>query len=137
MFRGILKRQGIAIEYVDDDASDAEWAARFRPNTKAVYTETLPNPLNQVVDILDAAPDMKLQVVGHIDSWGLRANNLELSLQRARSVRFYLVRQSKDPTSMAKRVKAIGRGEAEPLESNDTAVGRSKNRRVEFVIMSK
>ena len=93
--------------------------------------------LNQVVDILDAAPDMKLQVVGHTDSWGLRANNLELSLQRARSVRFYLVRQSKDPTSMAKRVKAIGRGEAEPLESNDTAVGRSKNRRVEFVIMSK
>lgn len=51
MFRGILKRQGIAFEYVADDASDAEWAARFRPNTKAVYTETLPNPLNQVVDI--------------------------------------------------------------------------------------
>jgi O-acetylhomoserine (thiol)-lyase len=51
MFRGILRRQGIAIEYVDDDATDQEWAARFRPNTKAVYTETLPNPLNQVVDI--------------------------------------------------------------------------------------
>lgn len=51
MFRGILKRQGIAFEYVDDDATDAEWASRFRPNTKAVYTETLPNPLNQVVDI--------------------------------------------------------------------------------------
>lgn len=51
MFRGILKRQGIDIEYVDDDASEEEWSARFRPNTKAVYTETLPNPLNQVVDI--------------------------------------------------------------------------------------
>ena len=51
MFRGVLKRQGIAFEYVDDDASEAEWAERFRPNTKAVYTETLPNPLNQVVDI--------------------------------------------------------------------------------------
>lgn len=50
MFRGILKRQGIAFEYVDDDATEDDWARRIRPNTKAVYTETLPNPLNQVVD---------------------------------------------------------------------------------------
>lgn len=51
MFRGILKRQGIDFEYVADDATDEEWLARIRPRTKAVYTETLPNPLNQVVDI--------------------------------------------------------------------------------------
>jgi O-acetylhomoserine (thiol)-lyase len=51
MFRGVLQRQGIEFEYVADDASDEEWAARFRPETKAVYTETLPNPLGQVVDI--------------------------------------------------------------------------------------
>lgn len=51
MFRGVLRRQGIEFEDVPDDASDAEWAARFRPNTKAVYTETLPNPLNRVTDV--------------------------------------------------------------------------------------
>ncbi|MFK3670377.1 O-acetylhomoserine aminocarboxypropyltransferase/cysteine synthase family protein [Leifsonia aquatica] len=51
MFRGVLARQGIEFEYVDDDASDEDWAAHVRPSTKAVYTETLPNPLNQVVDI--------------------------------------------------------------------------------------
>lgn len=51
MFRGVLKRHGIDFEYVPDDASDAEWESRFRPETKAVYTETLPNPLGQVVDI--------------------------------------------------------------------------------------
>lgn len=51
MFRGVLRRQGIEVEYVADDASDEQWAARIRPRTKAVYTETLPNPLNQVVDI--------------------------------------------------------------------------------------
>jgi outer membrane protein OmpA-like peptidoglycan-associated protein len=93
--------------------------------------------LNQVVDILDANADMKVQVVGYTDSWGLRADNLELSRQRARSVRFYLIRQSKDPTRMAKRVKSVGKGESEPIESNDTAVGRAKNRRVEFVIVNK
>jgi O-acetylhomoserine (thiol)-lyase len=51
MFRGVLARQGIEFEYVDDDASDGEWAARLRPATRAIYTETLPNPLNQVVDV--------------------------------------------------------------------------------------
>ena len=51
MFCGILKRQGIDIEYIDSDADDDEWRSRFRANTKAVYTETLPNPLNRVVDI--------------------------------------------------------------------------------------
>lgn len=51
MFRGVLSRQGIEVEYIDADATEAEWAERFRPTTRLVYTETLPNPLNQVVDI--------------------------------------------------------------------------------------
>ncbi|WP_027479466.1 O-acetylhomoserine aminocarboxypropyltransferase/cysteine synthase family protein [Gryllotalpicola ginsengisoli] len=51
MFRGTLRRQGLEAEYVDDDASDEEWAARIRPNTKAIYTESLPNPLGQVTDL--------------------------------------------------------------------------------------
>ncbi|GAB3799307.1 bifunctional o-acetylhomoserine/o-acetylserine sulfhydrylase [Humibacter antri] len=51
MFRGTLKRQGLDVEYVPDAAGDDEWASRFRPTTKAIYTETLPNPLNQVTDI--------------------------------------------------------------------------------------
>ena len=51
MFRGIFKRQGIEGEYVPDEASDEDWAARIRPNTKALYTESIPNPLGQVVDL--------------------------------------------------------------------------------------
>ena len=51
MFRGTLKRQGRDVEYVPDAATDEEWTSRFRATTKAVYTETLPNPLNQVTDI--------------------------------------------------------------------------------------
>jgi len=51
MFRGVLKRQGIEAEYVPDEATDEEWAARFRPNTKALYTESLTNPLGQVTDL--------------------------------------------------------------------------------------
>jgi O-acetylhomoserine (thiol)-lyase len=51
MFRGALRRQGLDIEYVPDDADEAEWASRVTRRTKAIYTETIPNPLNQVVDL--------------------------------------------------------------------------------------
>ncbi|WP_085371087.1 O-acetylhomoserine aminocarboxypropyltransferase/cysteine synthase family protein [Leifsonia sp. NCR5] len=51
MFRGALQRQGLDVEYVADDADEAEWASRITDRTKAVYTETIPNPLNQVVDL--------------------------------------------------------------------------------------
>ncbi|GAA1446898.1 O-acetylhomoserine aminocarboxypropyltransferase/cysteine synthase family protein [Leifsonia poae] len=51
MFRGALRRQGLEVEYVADDASEDEWASRVTARTKAIYTETIPNPLNQVVDL--------------------------------------------------------------------------------------
>ncbi|MFF1573114.1 O-acetylhomoserine aminocarboxypropyltransferase/cysteine synthase family protein [Leifsonia sp. NPDC058292] len=51
MFRGALRRQGLDVEYVADDADEAEWASRVTPRTKAIYTETIPNPLGQVVDL--------------------------------------------------------------------------------------
>jgi O-acetylhomoserine (thiol)-lyase len=51
MFRGALRRQGLEVEYVADDATDAEWASRITERTRAIYTETIPNPLNQIVDI--------------------------------------------------------------------------------------
>ncbi|HEV7185040.1 MAG TPA: aminotransferase class V-fold PLP-dependent enzyme [Leifsonia sp.] len=51
MFRGALRRQGLEVEYVPDDADEAEWASRITNRTRAIYTETIPNPLNQVVDL--------------------------------------------------------------------------------------
>ncbi|WP_223691525.1 O-acetylhomoserine aminocarboxypropyltransferase/cysteine synthase family protein [Leifsonia poae] len=51
MFRGALRRQGLEVEYVPDEADDAHWAARITERTRAIYTETIPNPLNQVVDL--------------------------------------------------------------------------------------
>lgn len=59
MFRGALRRQGLEVEYVPEEASDAEWAARVTPRTRAIYTETIPNPLNQVIDI------GRLACIGH------------------------------------------------------------------------
>ncbi|MDQ1579325.1 MAG: O-acetylhomoserine (thiol)-lyase [Microbacteriaceae bacterium] len=51
MFGGSLKRQGLLVEYVDPDASDKEWASRITPKTRAIYTESIPNPRNDIVDL--------------------------------------------------------------------------------------
>ena len=46
-----LKKQGIECSFVDPDASEEEWTAAFRPNTKAVFAETISNPSVVVLDI--------------------------------------------------------------------------------------
>ena len=75
-------------------------------------------------------PQTTVQVVGHTDNTGSAAYNQDLSERRARSVAGVLYEVGV-PSS---RVVAIGRGEAQPIASNQTDAGRQQNRRVEFVI---
>ena len=51
LFGRSFKRFGIEFDYVWDAADDAEWDRAIRPNTKAIYTETIPNPRNDVTDL--------------------------------------------------------------------------------------
>ena len=51
LFGRSFKRFGIDIDYVWDAEDDAEWERAIRPNTKAIYTETIPNPRNDVTDL--------------------------------------------------------------------------------------
>jgi OmpA-OmpF porin, OOP family len=125
---------GECLAHVDSGLIQIAEPIQFTEGT-AMLAEASRELLNQVVDILDANTSMKVHVVGHSDNWGPSAVNLELSKQRAISVRWYLIRQSTNPERMAKRLRAIGRGEKDPIESNGTAVGRARNRRVEFVIV--
>jgi len=69
-------------------------------------------------------------IVGHTDSQGSDAYNDSLSLERAQSVRTYLV-ETLDVSEIAFRVR--GAGSDEPVATNETAEGRSRNRRVEFI----
>jgi O-acetylhomoserine (thiol)-lyase len=55
MFRGALVRQGLEFEAVDESASADEWLARVQPRTKAIYTESIPNPLGEVTDLAKLA----------------------------------------------------------------------------------
>lgn len=51
LFDRALKRLGIGVDYVHDWHDPAEWAAAIGPSTKAVFTETIPNPKNDIVDV--------------------------------------------------------------------------------------
>lgn len=89
--------------------------------------------LNQAADVLTRFPEIRLEISGHTDNQGKHAYNMDLSRRRAESVRDYLVRKGIDES----RVKTVGVGPDQPIESNDNKAGRAKNRRIEFRILSK
>ena len=86
--------------------------------------------LARVAGIVLAHPGLYLEIEGHTDSVGTDSYNQNLSERRAESVRDYLVQQgiSRDAIS------SHGFGETQPVASNDNAVGRQQNRRVELVV---
>ena len=87
--------------------------------------------LDDVALVLRDVPDMKLRIEGHTDAEGSDSSNLRLSQERAFSVRAYLVSRG----VAADRLEAVGKGELEPVDTNRTAAGRQRNRRVEFHIL--
>lgn len=51
LFAENLARCGIDVEFVDDPDDPADWAARLRPSTRALFVEPVPNPTNEIVDL--------------------------------------------------------------------------------------
>jgi outer membrane protein OmpA-like peptidoglycan-associated protein len=86
--------------------------------------------LSKISGIVLAYPALQLEVEGHTDGVGSDELNIELSENRARSVRDYLIAQGIVSTSIASR----GYGESRPVATNDTSTGRQQNRRVELVV---
>jgi outer membrane protein OmpA-like peptidoglycan-associated protein len=88
--------------------------------------------LKAVAQALKSLPEIRLVAIeGHTDDRGDDAFNLDLSQRRANNVRQFLIDQGIDSS----RLKALGFGKREPIDSNRTARGRAKNRRVEFKII--
>ncbi len=86
--------------------------------------------LDKLVVVLNSYPDTDIEVQGHTDSKGSEAYNQTLSEQRAGTVSGYLSGQG----IAYNRLTIKGFGENIPKYSNDTAEGRTQNRRVEFLI---
>lgn len=86
--------------------------------------------LDEIGKLLSADPGLKVLVVGHTDNQGAYDYNRELSRRRAASVVAALAR---DYGIASDRLTAVGVGMAAPVDSNRSADGRERNRRVELV----
>ena len=93
-------------------------------------TPTAKSQLDALMSKFEDADVVSIKVVGHTDSVGSDAYNQALSERRASSVAEYLLSQGVAPN----KVTSEGRGESQPIASNETEEGRAKNRRVELHI---
>jgi outer membrane protein OmpA-like peptidoglycan-associated protein len=89
--------------------------------------------LEAVAGGLKLRPDVRVAVEGHTDSVGSESYNQDLSRRRAESVKRILVGYGVE----AERLEATGLGETNSIASDDTAEGRTLNRRVELVLYEK
>lgn len=88
--------------------------------------------LKEIATILSENADVKVKIIGHTDSDGDDAKNLDLSKRRAAAVKTAL---SKEFSIDESRLDTDGMGETKPLADNNTSEGKASNRRVEFVKM--
>ncbi len=75
--------------------------------------------------------NFKVEISGHTDNQGSDADNLKLSQERAEAVKKYLIKLGCKPQML----KTVGYGKTRPMDTNETAEGRQKNRRVEIKIL--
>jgi OOP family OmpA-OmpF porin len=101
----------------------------FDVNTATLKPESY-GVLKEIGDILSKNPALNILIIGHTDSDGSDADNLQLSKKRSAAVKAALVTDFSIDES---RIKTDGKGEAEALDDNKTKEGRAANRRVEFI----
>jgi outer membrane protein OmpA-like peptidoglycan-associated protein len=87
--------------------------------------------LDKVVQLLKENPTLKIEISGHTDNIGKPADNLNLSLYRAKAVVTYLSSKGIDIT----RLSSQGFGETKPVADNKTESGRAQNRRTELKVI--
>lgn len=104
--------------------------ARYFDANSAALAAPTKMALRDLAKVLKQFEKTIVHVVGHTDSRGSAAYNQKLSERRARLVAAYLAKRGVNPA----RIMTWGRGESEPIASNETRAGRARNRRVDIVI---
>ncbi len=102
----------------------------FATNQTTILPES-EESLQELYTFLKENPEVRIRIVGHTDNVGSDKDNQTLSEGRAASVKNDIVGRGIAP----ERIETDGRGESEPVATNETEEGRAQNRRVEFVIL--
>jgi outer membrane protein OmpA-like peptidoglycan-associated protein len=110
---GVWSTSGILFDVASD---------RIRPTSFGV--------LKQIAGVLTENPGVRVKIIGHTDSDGEEAANLELSKRRAAAVKSALASEFGID---AARLESDGMGEGKPVADNVKPEGKAQNRRVEFV----
>ena len=128
--------------YQDEDGCPDEipmQLAKFTGTIKGIYFDLDKDTikpksrpvLDRAVAVLNEFNTIRIEISGHTDSTGSVAYNKDLSGRRAASVKRYLVEHGVAEA----RIETRGAGPDEPVDTNKTAAGRAKNRRIEFTIL--
>ena len=125
----------VAVERIDDKVIVTVGSGGAFPSGSAELTDEAKQIMSQIATVSADGTSM-IDVSGHTDNvpliFGSRfRDNWDLAAARASSVV-----QSIEATALvtADRMQAVSFGESQPIEPNDTAAGRAKNRRIEIVI---
>ncbi|MBB6461311.1 OmpA family protein [Flammeovirga kamogawensis] len=87
--------------------------------------------LQRIIEFMQNNPTLKVEISGHTDNIGTDKYNVDLSQKRAEAVVNYLIDKGVPKSNLV----AKGYGKSKPVASNDTELGRQKNRRIEFEIL--
>lgn len=102
----------------------------FDFDNASLKSESFPE-LNRIVTLMNERRTMQVEIAGHTDKLGPDDYNMKLSERRAKSVTNYLVEKG----IAQERINTTFFGETKPIDTTNTKVGNSKNRRVEFKIV--
>lgn len=127
------------IQFIEDDSKEAgndNWFEfvdlNFKTGSNEIDEESM-KEVDNIADILNAYPNVKIKIGGYTDNTGTPEGNLKLSDERAASVLNALVSKGID----ADRLRSEGYGQEHPIASNETEEGRAQNRRIAVSVREK
>jgi OmpA-OmpF porin, OOP family len=101
----------------------------FDVNSDKIKPESY-GTLKDIANVLNENADVKIKIIGHTDNDGDDATNMALSKKRADAVKNAL---SKEFSIDMGRMEIDGKGESQPMDKNNTSLGKANNRRVELI----
>jgi outer membrane protein OmpA-like peptidoglycan-associated protein len=113
---------------LDTDGKIVTHGILFDTGSDRIKPESLPT-LKGILALLEKDPSLKFSIEGHTDNQGGKEVNQPLSERRAAAVKAWLAGKG----ISADRLRSKGYGDSKPIDKNDTAEGRTNNRRVEFL----
>ncbi len=122
--------QGLSVKSTETDITvSLPGDVLFAFDSDAVSKNAEP-ALEKIARFIASVPAGVVVVEGHTDSVGTQAYNHDLSRRRARSVAAWLTAHGVPEARLTER----GKGEGEPVATNETEAGKATNRRVDFIV---